>query len=206
MRINDGANSNTVRDNLIAYNGLASVFPSSPASTGEGVSIGNIDAESGANTGNSIQRNLIVFNRRDGVRIFNGASDNLVGGTDDDAGNIITYNGVNGVTIGADPVTGGSNPTDTSVDNGILGNSIFANAVLGIDLGNDGPTPNTPGGPHSGPNHLQNFPVLNSATSNSSGTTITGTLNSTPNTTFRVEFFSSPTDDQGRNFSSASSS
>ncbi len=38
----------------------------------------------------------------------------------------------------------------------------------------------------TGPNNLQNYPVLTAATA----ATITGTLNSTPNTTFTLEFFS----------------
>ncbi len=61
---------------------------------------------------------------------------------------------------------------------------------MGIDLANDGVTLNTPGGPHSGPNDLQNDPVLTSATSDSTLTTIVGTFNSTPNATFRIELFS----------------
>ncbi len=41
----------------------------------------------------------------------------------------------------------------------------------------------------------QNFPELTSATSDDTQTTIEGTLNSTPNTTFRLEFFSNPSCD-----------
>src|SRR5262249_35220591 len=71
-----------------------------------------------------------------------------------------------------------------------LGNSIFANRGLGIDLGDDGVTPNDPVDADTGPNGLQNYPVLNSPLSNAKRTTVNGTLNSAPNTTYRVEFFS----------------
>jgi hypothetical protein len=46
--------------------------------------------------------------------------------------------------------------------------------------------------PHSLGNHEQNFPMLTSATSSGSGVTISGTFNSTPGDTFRLEFFSNP--------------
>jgi hypothetical protein len=84
--------------------------------------------------------------------------------------------------------------------NAILGNAIFSNMLLGIDLNGqgftagDGVTPNTPGGPHTGPNDLQNYPVLTSAVT-SDASTITGTLNSTPNSTFRLEFFANAAGD-----------
>ena len=84
-----------------------------------------------------------------------------------------------------------------------MGNSIFDNQELGIDirtngtgsadryLPGDGITANDLGDPDVGPNELQNFPVLTSATTSAGMTTISGTLNSTPSLNeFRVEFFS----------------
>lgn len=70
----------------------------------------------------------------------------------------------------------------------ILGNAIFQNAGLGIDLGGDGVTPNDPGDGDTAPNDLQNFPVVTLAYQGSS-TTLEGILNSTASTTFSLEFF-----------------
>ncbi|MHA4811960.1 NosD domain-containing protein [Flavitalea flava] len=72
----------------------------------------------------------------------------------------------------------------------ISGNSIFGNTGLGIDLGNDGVTPNHVGGPIPGPNNFQNHPVLTSANMKGPDFMIKGTLNSAANALFRVEFFS----------------
>lgn len=80
-----------------------------------------------------------------------------------------------------------------AINNAILGNSIFSNAGLGIDLEFDGdpncvePNDNCDG--DTGPNNLQNYPVITSAISGGGSIFIQGTLNSTPSTTFRVEFF-----------------
>ena len=63
--------------------------------------------------------------------------------------------------------------------------AIHSNARLGIDLGNLGVNPNDAGDLDTGANNLQNFPVLTSAT----GGQVVGSLNSTPSSTFRVEFF-----------------
>ncbi len=145
-----------------------------------GVVIGGSEA-----TGNLLQRNYIgtdnsgtipLGNGDFGVKIDNGASNSTIGGKDISGGNIIAFNSPGGVGILL-PSTG----------NAILSNSIFSNTGLGIDLGPGGVTPNDPGDPDSGANNLQNFPVLTSATSSS--TTIEGTLNSTPSTEFRLEFF-----------------
>jgi hypothetical protein len=75
--------------------------------------------------------------------------------------------------------------------NAVLGNSIYANAGIGIDLGPaDGVTANDSLG-HTGPNYYQNFPVLASALLSGGQVSIQGALDSTTNTEFRVEFFAS---------------
>ncbi len=77
----------------------------------------------------------------------------------------------------------------------ILGNRIFGNGSLEIDLYPAGVTANDGGDGDSGPNGLQNYPVLASAVVNGSQVTVTGTLNSSANTQFRIEFFASSTAD-----------
>jgi hypothetical protein len=140
-------------------------------------------------TGNQVLANLIgttadaghpLGNGVNGVFIEAGASNNAIGGVG--AGNLIAFNQSAGVVIVGNSATG-----DTISQNAILGNG-----GLGIDLGGDGVTPNSPGGPHTGPNNLQNYPVLNPYTNPG---TVTGTLNSTPNTTFVLEFFANPAPD-----------
>ncbi len=77
----------------------------------------------------------------------------------------------------------------------ILSNSIYANQGLGIDLGDDGVTPNHPGGPIYGPNNYQNYPVLTSAISSGGKLVIAGTLNSAASTSYVVQFFANVTAD-----------
>ncbi len=116
-----------------------------------------------------------------GVQVDLGASDNLIGGTTNGEGNVIAFH-VLGVNLFENAGTG----------NAILGNSIHSNgggvAHLGIDLGSDGLTLNDPGDTDAGPNNLQNFPEIESARAGS--TIVDGTFDSTPDTTFRLEFFS----------------
>src|SRR5262249_39413318 len=56
---------------------------------------------------------------------------------------------------------------------------------------NDGPPANAPLDADTGPNDVQNFPVLTSAVTNAAGTTVQGTLASKPNTVFCIELFAS---------------
>ncbi len=79
--------------------------------------------------------------------------------------------------------------------NNIRGNFIFDNSSLSIDLGPAGITPNDDGDSDSGANNLQNFPILNSVFYDGFGgstTKVAGTLNSSPSSTFSLEFFDSP--------------
>ena len=50
-------------------------------------------------------------------------------------------------------------------------------------------TLNTPGGPHGGPNDLQNFPVLITAMTFNGKTYVKGTFNSGANDVFTLQFF-----------------
>jgi uncharacterized repeat protein (TIGR01451 family) len=107
-------------------------------------------------------------------------SGNTIGGTAAGAGNVIRGNGGAGVgVIGA------------SAGNAIRGNSIFANSSLGIDLNEDAVTANDANDGDTGPNNGQNFPSLTQASVASGIITIHGSLNSSANTTFGVDFFAS---------------
>lgn len=149
----------------------------------------------GGVTGNKIQGNFIgtdvtgtlaMGNTGNGVVIVGDAANNTIGGTASGAGNIIAYNTSNGVLLTADTGTG----------NTISSNFIYSNAGLGIDLGDDGVTPNDPGDGDSGANNLQNFPELDSARISKVNNgpkqrvEVEGVLISTPNTRFTIEFFS----------------
>lgn len=137
---------------------------------------------------NTIQGNFIgtdltgtnaAGNTGHGILLTNQTARNLIGGTPPGTGNIIAFNAGNGVALDA---TAGSR-------NAILGNSIFANGRLGIDLRNDGVTPNDADDSDTGPNGLQNFPILSDARSAAGVTTIDGALTSLPSRTYRLEFF-----------------
>jgi Calx-beta domain/IPTL-CTERM motif len=115
-----------------------------------------------------------------------GTLNNAIGGTPAGAGNIIAFNTADGIVI--DSVTG--------LGHSILGNSIFSNTRLGINLlgGSEnafGVTANDVGDADGGANGLQNYPVLTTASFAAGNVTISGTLNSIASATFRVEFFSS---------------
>jgi uncharacterized repeat protein (TIGR01451 family) len=134
--------------------------------------------------GTDVTGTLRLGNRQNGVQLA--SSSNTIGGSAGGASNTIDYNGSGLVGAGVQLV-GSVN------QNEILSNSMFGNAGLGINLG-DGPTPNHAVGT-PGPNNYQNYPVLTLTQSDGTTTTISGSLYSTPNTNFLLQFFSTPTAD-----------
>ncbi len=112
-----------------------------------------------------------------GIGIVVQSSFNQIGGTGPGAGNIIAFCTSNGVAI----ISG--------TNNAVLGNSIFSDIGLGIDLDVSGVSTNDPGDEDLGPNNLQNFPILSAARNIGVATLFQGTLSSASNTTFRIEFF-----------------
>ena len=70
-----------------------------------------------------------------------------------------------------------------------------------IDLDGDGASANDPGDTDEGANHLQYFPVITSAKTSSTATTIKGKLNNQFDSPYIVQFFSNPTSgDEGKTF------
>jgi len=78
------------------------------------------------------------------------------------------------------------NPNTTN--DSIRGNSTFSNGGLGIDLNNDGVTPNHTGF-LAGPNNLQNYPTITNAFSYAASTIALGNLNSATNRSFFIDFY-----------------
>jgi CSLREA domain-containing protein len=183
--------------NLISANGNASnpgsgVFIRGDLSTGtkvEGNLIGT-DSDGTVNLGNA------------GIGVVVGSAAHSVVGTQAAGSNVIAFNGLDGVTVLGDSSTG----------NRILRNSIFSNGGLGIDLqggtetasgatANDGGTADDA---DTGANGLQNKPKLTSAVTitsdGTSTTTIEGVLDTKPNQTFTVQFFSNSSGNEGKKF------
>ena len=176
VAIQNAANNNIINQNVISGNTLNGII----------ITGANTNANSVTNNkiGTQIDGTSALANSQNGVLIAAGAKNNIIGGTVANTGNAIAFNS-KGVTV-----TG-----NTSTGNQILGNSIFSNTGIGIDLNNDGITVNGVN-PRTFPNSGQNYPLLLTA----SGTNVSGVLNSAPSTTYRLEFFASDTIDQGKTF------
>ena len=209
-----GASGNVVTNNLIGTDATGTVLignnsngvdigSGAPYNTVGGIGLGNLIVGSandgitiwGAGaTGNTVQGNTIGTdatgtldwgNSNNGVIVSGDAVGNLVGGVNAGEGNVIAFNHADGVVV------------DDAFTNSaaIVGNSIYSNTGLGIDLGTSGVTTNDVGDGDAGANSLQNFPVLTSASTSGSQVTIKGTLNSTANSYFRIEFFANTSGD-----------
>ncbi len=155
--IGEGAHDNAVDGNLISGNDF------------EGVCIVGYDQLQIYTFGNILFNNIIgldiaynpLGNLLDGVsigqygNIYQGGfvADNIVDS------NTIAHNGANGITVWEH-----SQDAVNADRNWIHQNSIYDNALLGIDLGDDLITLNDPSDPDAGPNQELNYPVINAAT------------------------------------------
>jgi uncharacterized repeat protein (TIGR01451 family) len=146
-------------------------------------------------SGNLVQGNYIgtqvnginsLRNTLHGIYFTLSASNNTIGGSDDEAANIIAFNGGDGVFV------------NSGTGNAIRRNVVFSNTGLGIDIGANNVTANDAGDGDTGANRLQNFPVLTSVVGGAM-TTIIGTLNSAASATFTLEFFANDSCDLSGN-------
>ncbi|MBC8375145.1 MAG: right-handed parallel beta-helix repeat-containing protein [FCB group bacterium] len=182
------ADNNTVEGNVIGLDRTASLVLANPAS---GIKVGGTDGtiirdniisgndgEAGifaSDINNTvIQGNIIgsnpegdsLGNTEIGLWLFGESNNNLIGGTEAGDGNVIAFSGTHGIDLG---VYWGENTT-------ILGNSIYGNAQNGIQ---------TPG------EWDYSAPTFSMAFSAADQLEMTGELNGRPDSTYRIEFFSS---------------
>ena len=174
-------NGNTVQNNYIGTNAAGSAALPNEAGVKILGTSANLIGGAGAGEGNLISANLTGVAVQDGGN-NNAVMNNLIGTDASAAGPLPNGIGVS-ISNGTENfVTGGVIAFNTGngvdVDLGIgntIDASIHSNGGLGIDLGVDGITPNDPADTDAGPNSLQNFPIIATATSDGSSTTITGT-------------------------------
>jgi hypothetical protein len=203
-----------VRNNFI---GVAADGVTAMGNAGNGVFVG-VNA-----SGTQVHDNLVSDNAGDGVRIVDNAGIAVLDG------NGIGI-GLNGAALGntghgvyvanSDGVGmvrrfGAGDPTKPSIaNNGGAGVFVEADSVLdsisvpigdngglGIDLAPPGVNANDAGDPDGGANEGLNFPVVTTATFNTTTLqgNIQGTLNSTPNSSIEVEFYVSTACDASGN-------
>ncbi len=122
-----------------------------------------------------------------GVLLSDSAHDNQIGGSDLGDANRIAYHLGDGVLVRGNGTTG----------NSIIGNSIYGNGGLGINLQPTGEpdstrTPNDPLDFDTGPNNLQNYPLITNVLFSGGLTFVKGVLNSSLETTYELDFYRSP--------------
>jgi hypothetical protein len=177
--------------NVISANGWSGIYISG-STGGDNSIVGNF-------IGPSASGGDALGNQMDGVGIVD-SPNNRFGGPATDARNLMSGNGGNGVAIVGSSATGtrvegnyigeatnaGCMPNNASgvndesaLDTAVIGNNIFCSGYKGIDLG-------------SGANDGQSYPTLSAAYPSGTNTNVIGSLYSVPNTSFRVDIFSSP--------------
>jgi hypothetical protein len=130
----------------------------------------------GSYIGVAVDGTTAIGNGGQGVLITAGSHDNVIGSTDGTPKNIIANNIAAGILAAS-----GNN-------NGFHQNSIYDNGTLGIDLS-------------PGANNNQAAPLLTAVNVLMSSIEVTGTLTSTANSTFTLEFFASDANDaSGENY------
>lgn len=179
--------------NIIAGTKSSNAVDFGAMSMGDGIVIG------GSN-GVVVKNNSLYQNSRNGISIYGDSEGNAV----------IEYNSIHdnaGVGVGLSHGYDNGNPDgsyDATTNNTIRFNSIYKNTQLGIDLGPraawgpdmtlDSVTTNDDKDEDNGPNYLQNHPMISYSVTSCDGTTKTtpGGFNSTPNTTFILDYYSNP--------------
>ncbi|HSP17691.1 MAG TPA: Calx-beta domain-containing protein [Thermoanaerobaculia bacterium] len=179
----NGSGTNTIRGNVISGNNLDPTLSAGILLVNTTTNVFVVGNKVGTSAdGTAAIPNTYGITLTDGFS--GGVSANTIGTLAEP--NIIAFNTKAGVALKSDL-------TGVSRRNAIRYNSIYSNGTLGIDLGDDGITPNDVGDGDTGLfNDLQNSPFINSAQFGGGNVTIAGILGSMPLSTYAVQFFQSP--------------
>jgi CSLREA domain-containing protein len=210
ITIGDSANGVVVKNNYIGTDITGTTALGNDLGIEAGHWTGAADLVIGGSPLAPNEGNLISGNLSDGVLLYFGAkvwgnkigtdaagtgalgnggngilvkgSGNQIGGPA--SGNTIAFNGRHGVAV--------IDENHVGTHNAIQANSIHDNALLGIAIDEDGVIPNDSLDADSGNNDRQNYPSLMAAFADlgAGTTTFVGKMNSKPNTTYSIEFFS----------------
>ncbi len=144
-------------------------------------------------SGNTIQGNYVGTNAAGTLPLGNagagialdgtvvgGSDNNLIGGVVAGAANLVSAGLAEGVAA-----------YTTSAGNAVLGNRIYGNAALGIDMNGDGVTANDALDADAGPNNQLNFPVISNVSVFGTSLVVSFSLD-VPAGSYRVEFFRNP--------------
>jgi hypothetical protein len=179
IHVRQAATDTEVADNLVGNSGIQGISVSDTGTTGNVLEANTI----GLDANGEPAANMFA-----GVLVDAGATGNRIGSTVPGRGNTIT-GGTTGVQV---------NASDTD-DNAILGNSIYGNTNLGVDLADStftvGVTTNDADDADTHANEGQNFPVLTDAVAAGGAPVVEGTLHSEASKSYRVELFANDTAD-----------
>lgn len=207
----DGANGAIVEGNVI---GLAANANTARGNAGRGIAAANAP---GTRIGTTAGPNRVAGNGAAGVDVSGSAAGTLVQGNriGTRADGSVLANGGGAIVVSSPLVlVGGPGPGEGNVVAGgpqagvivrqaqggpavsgvtIRGNAILPGDAPGIDLqGTAGVTANDAGDSDSGPNGLQNYPVLSAVIAGPGQVRLLGTLNSTANATFELDVYTAP--------------
>jgi hypothetical protein len=179
----------TIRGNVVAGGDFGGISVGSAGDTTSSTTIqGNF-------IGTDVTGTINLGHPRSGIYVW--TTNVTVGGANPGEGNVIAFNGGAGVYL----APYGPGPRSCTIRGNAIYNNHLVSALgtecLGIDFGptsDCNPTLNDLGDADTGANQKQNFPIITSAVSSlvEGGTTITGGLNSAPNTTYTIDFYSNP--------------
>ncbi len=128
------------------------------------------------------QSGTLDLGNQNGIRVAATTGPNRIGGTGPNEGNVIAFNTLDGITVSSD-----------SAGTSILGNLLYSNDRLGIDLegGSEngfGVSSNDAGDGDTGANDLLNFPVLTNVVQNGANLDIEFAVDLVAGN-YRIEFF-----------------